>query len=85
MSHNYSGFVFDITAGSMHLSLVYLVAVSVTIFLFIFFLTQPTIAFCENTIHLMIRKRNYFNRQILQEKICHRKSEFVTRLKTQRL
>lgn len=40
MSHNYFGFVFAITADSMHLSLVYLVDISVTIFLFIFFLTS---------------------------------------------
>lgn len=85
MSDNYFGFVFNITADSMHLSLVYLVDVSVTLFLFIFLLTHSKVAFCEHTIHLMIREKNYFNRRDLQEKIRHRKSEFVNRLKTQRL
>lgn len=57
MSENYFVFVFHITADSMHLSLVYLVDVSVTIFLFIFLLTHSTVAFCEHTIHLMIREK----------------------------
>lgn len=72
MSHNYVGFVFAITADCTCLSLVYLVDGSVTISLY--FLTHSASAFCENTIHLVIRKINYFSRKILQEKICQRKA-----------